>query len=155
MSSEHDFDFLAGDWNVAHSRLNGRLAGSSDWQAFSGACSMRKLMGGRGNVDENVLHLPGGTYHAVTLRAFDPETRPWAIGGLDGRAPHTLDVPVVGRFENGVGEFLADDTLNGQPIRVRFRWSDTQTDAPRWEQAFSADDGQTWEVNWRMQFTRA
>lgn len=155
MSTEHDFDFLVGDWNVAHSRLNGRLVGSNDWQDFAGTCSMRKLMGGLGNVDDNVLHLPAGSYQAVGLRSFNPATRQWAIWWLDGRNPHTLDVPVVGGFADGIGDFLADDQHNGQPVRVRFRWSETQSGAPRWEQAFSPDGGRTWEVNWRMQFTRA
>ncbi|HRK65027.1 MAG TPA: DUF1579 domain-containing protein [Terricaulis sp.] len=155
MSSEQDFDFLVGDWNVAHSRLNGRLVGSNDWQDFAGACSMRKLMGGFGNVDENILHLPDGAYQAVALRSFNSETRQWAIWWLDGRSPHTLDAPVIGAFADGVGEFFADDTLNSQPIRVRFRWSETHTANPRWEQAFSADGGETWEVNWRMRFSRA
>lgn len=155
MSTEHDFDFLVGDWNVAHSRLQERLAGSDDWQTFAGTCSMRKLMGGFGNIDDNALHLPAGFYQAVGMRSFNPATRQWAIWWLDGRNPHTLDVPVVGAFADGVGEFLADDQHNGQPVRVRFRWSETHTANPRWEQAFSPDGGANWEVNWRMRFTRA
>jgi hypothetical protein len=45
--------------------------------------------------------------------------------------------------------------LNGRPILVRFQWTQTHTGAPRWEQAFSPDNGVSWEINWRMQFTRA
>lgn len=154
MSSPNDFDFLAGDWKVAHSRLQGRLVGSHEWRDFSGTCAMRKLMGGLANVDDNVLDLPSGRYQAVAMRSFNPATRQWAIWWLDGRAPHTLDAPMVGGFADGVGEFFADDMLNDQPIRVRFRWTATDTPNPRWEQAFSSNGGASWEVNWRMQFTR-
>jgi hypothetical protein len=28
------------------------------------------------------------------------------------------------------------------------------TPAPRWEQAFSPDGGETWELNWIMDFAR-
>jgi hypothetical protein len=62
---------------------------------------------------------------------------------------------VVGGFVDGVGTFVADDELAGRPIIVRFRWLDTTTPNPKWEQAFSADAGETWEVNWEMRFTPA
>jgi len=151
----NDFDFLVGSWRVAHERLNGRLVGSSDWQRFNGTCRMWKLMEGLGNVDDNMLEIPSGTYRAVGLRSFNAETRQWAIWWLDGRNPHTLDPPVLGGFEDGVGTFVAEDTLNGRPIVVRFRWSETNTATPHWEQAFSPDGGASWEANWRMRFTRA
>jgi hypothetical protein len=154
MSSAGDFDFEIGDWRVAHRRLNGRLVGSADWEEFSGTCSMRTILGGHGNVEDNVINLPTGSYRAVALRSFDPSARTWAIWWLDGRSPHRLDVPVIGTFQNGVGTFYADDTLDGRPIRVRFTWSETHGDAPVWEQAFSADAGRTWETNWIMRFTR-
>jgi hypothetical protein len=62
---------------------------------------------------------------------------------------------VLGRFENGLGTFLGDDTFDGRPIRVRFIWSGIAADAARWEQAFSADGGATWETNWIMDFRRS
>lgn len=149
-----DFDFLHGPWRVDHRRLRERLRACTDWDHFDGTCTVHPLLDGQGNVDDNLLHLPGGRYRAATLRAHDPRTGRWSIWWLDGRHPDRLDVPVVGRFENGVGTFFADDTLDGRPIRVRFCWSDTQTASPHWEQAFSADGGLTWEVNWTMRFHR-
>jgi hypothetical protein len=64
-------------------------------------------------------------------------------------------VPVIGRFEAGAGTFLADEVIGGAAVKVRFLWLRTETDAPRWEQAMSADGGATWETNWTMDFTRA
>ncbi len=153
-STAHDFDFLQGHWRVLHRRLRQRLVGNGEWQAFDGTCAMQKLLGGHGNVDDNLLHLPEGSYRAVSLRSFDAQTRRWAIWWLDGRHPHSIDVPVVGGFESGIGSFYAEDSLHGRPIRVRFRWTDVHSDTPRWEQAFSPDAGQTWEVNWTMTFMR-
>ncbi|HEV7576268.1 MAG TPA: DUF1579 domain-containing protein [Caldimonas sp.] len=154
LSSERDFDFLAGRWRVLHRRLRERLAGDDRWQEFEGSCTMAPVLGGLGNVDDNVVDLPGGAYRAVSIRSFDPATRRWAIWWLDGRDPHRIDVPVVGAFAAGVGTFHADETFKGRPIRVRFRWTDTTTPSPRWEQAFSPDAGATWETNWMMRFVR-
>jgi hypothetical protein len=149
-----DFDFFMGHWKVAHRRLKERLAGSSTWDSFTGLCVAQKTLGGYGNVDDNILDLPSGAYRAVTVRAFDALKGSWSIWWLDGRNSGSFDVPVVGRFVNGVGTFLAEDQWEGQPMQVRFLWTVPRPDAPRWEQAFSLDAGQTWETNWVMDFTR-
>ena len=154
-SGMHDFDFLMGSWRVAHRRLAERLTGCETWEEFDGTNTAWPLLGGQGNVDDNVLHLPGGTYRAASIRCFDPASGTWSIWWLDARSPLALDTPVRGRFENGTGIFLAEDTLRGNPIRVRFMWTGTGTSVPRWQQAFSPDAGATWETNWVMAFTRA
>jgi hypothetical protein len=88
----------------------------------------------------------------VSLRAFDSQTRRWAIWWLDGRNPGQIDVPVRGAFADGVGIFEAEDSLDGRPIRVRFTWSDITASSVRRQQAFSEDAGITWETNWIMDF---
>jgi hypothetical protein len=150
-----DFDFQIGSWSVAHRRLKERLTGCQEWEEFSGTSTMRIILGGNGNVEDNLLHFPSGPYRAIALRSFDPSTRRWAIWWLATNDPHTLDTPVIGTFENGIGAFYADEMLNDRPIRTRFLWLRTDTDSPRWEQAMSTDGGTTWETNWTMDFTRA
>ena len=150
-----DFDPMFGRWRVQHRRLHTRLAGADDWQTFEGTSETRPILGGFGNLEENVLHMPGGPVQAVALRNFDPATGLWAIWWLSSAAPHTLDVPVKGRFSGPIGTFEADDTLAGRPIRVRFTWDTTDRAALVWTQAFSPDAGATWEVNWTMRFTPA
>lgn len=139
---------------MAHRYLKQRLANCAEWAEFSGVTVTRKILGGFGNIDDNTLDKPAGAYRAVTLRSFDPQTRQWSIWWLDGRAPGQLDTPMRGSFENGVGLFYADDVFDGRPIRVRFIWTQDDGEGPRWEQAFSADDGANWETNWIMRFTR-
>src|SRR3954465_1569337 len=58
----HDFDFLHGRWRVRHRRLKERLVGSDAWERFDGTCHAWPLLDGAGNVDDNLLELPGGTY---------------------------------------------------------------------------------------------
>ena len=150
-----DFDFQQGRWTVRHRRLRERLVGCTDWQEFDGTCEQRAVLGGNGNIEDNLLHLPDGDYRAVALRSFDPASGDWAIWWLDSRDPHRIDVPVIGRFTDGVGTFFAEDQHDGRPARLRFTWSRTDTAAPRWEQALSVDGGATWEDNWTMDFARA
>lgn len=154
MTAPNDFDFFMGEWRVRHRRLVDRLAGSNEWQETEGQSRAWPVMGGQGNIDDNIINIPSGQYRAVTLRSYDPASGQWAIWWLDARNPHSLDVPVLGSFSDGIGTFLADDMFNGRPIKVRFLWLDTHTASPRWEQAFSPDGGATWETNWTMQFTR-
>ncbi len=149
-----DFDFEIGHWRVKHRRLKERLCGCQDWEEFGGTSHMAPILGGEGNVEDNVIDLPGGTIRAVALRSFDQSSGTWAIWWLTSAAPRQLDVPVIGRFADGVGAFTADDVLRGRPVRVRFLWLQTDTPSPRWEQAFSADGGATWETNWTMAFER-
>ncbi len=152
--SSTDFDFQIGSWKVNHRRLKHRLANCMEWDSFGGTSKMQSILGGNGNIEDNLLEFPEGSYRAVALRSFDAATRTWAIWWLSSNAPHTLDMPVVGRFENGTGSFYADDSLEGMPVRVRFLWLRTKTEAPRWEQAMSRDSGLTWETNWTMDFER-
>lgn len=146
-----DFDFLFGHWVVEHRRLQQRLVGCAEWDIFAGQASCRPLLGGLGNVDDNIVDLPSGRYRAISMRAFDPASRHWSVWWLDGRYPHSLDVPLVGGFEDGIGSFFAADTLNNMPIIARFRW--TVAASPIWEQAFSLNGGESWVTNWTMRFT--
>ena len=128
--------------------------GNQDWEEFEGTCRSLPLMNGDANVDDNVLHLPSGSYRGIGLRSFNAKTGQWAIWWIDSRDPHRIEPPVLGGFKEGVGTFIGDDTLRGRPIKMRFQWSKITPTSAHWEQAFSPDGGATWEVNWRMEFTR-
>jgi hypothetical protein len=150
----HDFVFQTGEWRVKHRKLKQRPAGETAWYEFDGRCTAWELMGGEANVDEHSLDDPNGAYRSASLRRYDAETRAWSIWWWDSR---TSDIgpPVHGRFENGVGKFFGDDYLEGHPIKVRYIWSKVTTTSAQWEQAFSPDEGVSWETNWIMVFERA
>jgi hypothetical protein len=60
----------------------------------------------------------------------------------------------VGSFRHGRGEFCNWETFNGKPILVRFVIYGITADSAHFEQAFSADGGKSWEVNWIATDTR-
>jgi len=60
----------------------------------------------------------------------------------------------MGSFEDNVGHFFAKDSFDGREILVVFRWDVRDKENPIWSQAFSDDNGQTWEWNWYMYFSK-
>jgi hypothetical protein len=147
----HDFDFFYGAWTVQHRQLQRRGADCDDWLEFFGTAVCRGLMGGICNVEE--ADMPARRAQGVAFRSFDIARRTWSIhwvSSTDG----LVGEPVHGRFENGEGRFYGIDLDDGRPVKVAFVWSDITRDSAQWSQAFSYDEGRTWEENWVMQFTR-
>lgn len=151
MSSPHDFDFFHGDWEVRNRRRTGFLDPDGGWEEFPATSRCLPLFDGAANLDE--IDMPRLSAKGVTLRLFDRETEQWSLSWASSTSGK-LFPPVVGRFEGGRGEFYGDDTYDGKDVRVRFVWSGVCAASARWEQAFSVDGGQTWLVNWTMDFTR-
>jgi hypothetical protein len=112
----------------------------------------RPILGGVGNVDEFVTRWSGG-FRGATVRLFDLERMQWSIYWASNRTG-VLEPPVAGRFSDRVGRFFGRDSHAGTPVLVRFIWSDITEASALWQQAFSTDDGKTWETNSRMRFTR-
>ena len=147
------FDFLHGRWQVVHRKLRERLVGNTEWFEFPGTLTVAPILGGLGNFDQNVLSDPKGTYEASSLRLFNPHQKQWSIWWFDARLPG-LDPPVVGGFQGKKGTFYSRDVFKDRPIRVRTTYEPLTPQRAQWTQAFSPDDGLTWEVNWIMDFNR-
>ena len=158
MQTENDgrngFDFLIGTWKVHHRMLMQRLKGSTDWVEFEGDTVDRKILNGLGNMDENIIHMKNGPVHAISLRLFNPASKEWSIHWSTDRMG-VLDIPMIGSFKDGRGEFYSQETHDGIHVYSRFIWSKITTDSCQWEQALSEDGGKTWETNWIMEFKRA
>lgn len=142
-----DFDWEFGTWTTTLSRLANPLSGSTTWVEYEGTSVVREVWGGRANLLELYVEGPEGAIEGLSLRLYDPGTREWSLNFASSRNGRMTE-PVVGAFRDGRGEFFGRDTLNGREILVRFVILPLDPDTWRFEQAFSADGGQTWEVNW-------
>ena len=147
-----DFDFIHGVYKVHNRILRQRLAGCQDWDEFEAVNTGRPTLRGAGNEDEFVTDYLGG-FTGMSFRFLNPKTLQWSIYWASSRYG-VLEAPVQGSFKDGTGIFCGADTMDGRPILVRFIWSRTDTDTPRWEQAYSGDGGLNWETNWIMDFSR-
>lgn len=152
-SSHTDFDFLEGQWAIRNRKLNSRLSNCSDWTEFDARCDCRIILNGFGNIDSFQTSIDCKLFEGMSLRLFNPQTRLWSIYWANSETV-VLDVPQIGSFEDKIGRFYARDTYEGKNIIVQFCWDASNPNAPVWSQAFSPDNGQTWEWNWYMTFNR-
>ncbi|MXV53339.1 hypothetical protein GS399_20455 [Pedobacter sp. HMF7647] len=126
--------------------MKSRLTGSNEWVEFESTVEMRKLLNGIGNMDIYRTTVDGKPFEGVALRVFNPKTKLWSIYWVDGNTG-VMDPPVVGSFEGNIGRFYCKDKFRGKDIIVVFQWDKTDPDNPVWSQAFSPDNGNTWECN--------
>jgi hypothetical protein len=146
-----DFDPLIGTWKYHLKRRLNPLTGSNTWVEFDGTGACYKVWDGS-ELDTIDVDGPQGRIEGLTLRVYNPTSHQWRLYWANKKVG-VLDPPQVGEFKNGVGEFFAQDTVNGKTILIRFRWTNLDS-TPHFEQSFSDDGGKTWEVNWITDQTR-
>lgn len=144
---QHDFDFEIGTWKTHLKRLQRPLTGSQSWVELDGTSVIRNVWDGRANLVELDVAGPSGHIVGLSLRLYNPEARTWSLN-FASASTGTLSVPTIGRFANGRGEFFDHEELGGRQILVRNVFSEITETSYRFEQAFSPDEGKTWEVNW-------
>ncbi len=152
-SSKHDFDFFEGKWKLHNKKLKTRLNNCTEWIEFESTQEMYRVLNGTGNIDNFLTEFDGKPFEGMTVRLFDPKTNLWSIYWADSNSGK-FDPPVLGSFENNVGHFFTKDIFDDKKILVVFRWDASDKDNPIWSQAFSGDNGKTWEWNWYMYMTR-
>lgn len=150
----HEFDFLFGRWRVHNRRLRDPLTGSDAWYEFEATSSERPLLGGMGNLEQfDAPKTPTGPIHAIAVRLYDRRTHQWSIYWAK-EGVGSFDIPMVGGFNGDVGQFYDREEFRGRQVIVRFTWTHEGSSTCRFEQAFSIDEGTTWEANWIMDFSR-
>jgi hypothetical protein len=143
----HDFDFEIGTWKTHLKRLLHPLTGSGEWAEYDGITTVRKVWDGRANLVELVADGPAGHFEGLNLRLYNPQSRQWSLNFASSRGG-TLATPTIGGFVDGVGTFYDQEDFDGRAVFVRFVITPLDADTIRFEQAFSADGGTSWEVNW-------
>lgn len=150
---QHDFDFEIGTWATHLRRLKDPLAGSRAWVEYEGTSVVREIWGGRANLVELDVTGPAGRIEGLSLRLYRPGAGQWSLT-FASSANGLLATPAIGAFEDGRGAFYSQEDLGGRAILARFVISDITPTGCRFEQAFSADWGSTWEPNWIAVDTR-
>ena len=148
-----DFDFEIGEWSTHVKRLQRPLSGSTTWLEYTGTTIVRGVLGRRANLAELTIEGPAGRIEGAALRLYNPDTRQWSVNYFSAAAG-TLTAPLFGVFDDGRATFFGQDTLAGRAVLVRFVIVKESEERYRFEQSFSADGGEHWELNWIATDTR-
>jgi len=152
-SSQNDFDFYEGKWKLRNKKLKARLNNCTEWTTFESTQEMYRVLNGLGNIDNYLATFNDEPFEGMSVRLFNPKTKLWSIYWADSNEG-VLQPPVIGSFENDIAHFFTKDKFNGKDILVVFRWDTRDKENPIWSQAFSGDNGKTWEWNWYMYFSK-
>lgn len=154
-AGQRDFDWEFGTWTTRVRVLRNPLSGKpAEWAEYAGTSVVKPLLDGRANFVELAVSGSDGKIEGGSLRLFNPLTRQWSLNFASLRNG-LLTAPVFGGFaRSGRGTFFGSDTLDGRAILVRFVIEPKAPDAATFEQSYSDDGGQTWEVNWVATDTR-
>jgi hypothetical protein len=150
---QHNFDFNFGTWKTHISRLQHPLTGSTSWVQLDGTVVVRRIWGGRAQLEEVEASGANGHFEDLALFLYNPQTHQWSINFANSKTG-TWETPTIGEFKNGRGEFFDQESLDGRAILVRIIWSDITPNSHRFEQSYSDDGGKTWEPNFKADVTR-
>jgi len=153
-SSKNDFDFYKGSWKIRNKKLKTRLNNCQDWIEFDATQDCRIILNGLGNIDHFYASFDGEPFEGMSFRYFDQETKLWSIYWHDVTRSGKMDPPVFGSFYGDIGYFYTKDTFEDKDILVKFEWDRSDINNPIWRQAFSEDNGATWEWNWYMYISK-
>jgi hypothetical protein len=149
----HDFDFDLGVWKTHITRRLHPLTGSDETMQLTGTVTVRKVWDGRAQLEEIEADGPKGHWEGITVFLYDPQARQWSMNFANSSAGK-FTVPMIGGFENGRGELIAQDTLDGRSILVRAVWSNITPTSHTYQESYSVDGGRTWELAFTANKTR-
>jgi hypothetical protein len=152
---QHDFDWEIGAWDTRLKRLREPLSGKTDWIEYAGTSVGMPVMGKRANLVELDVRGAAGAARiaGISLRLYAPASGEWTLHFANLSNGKMTD-PMTGTFSTGLGtgagtgHFYGQDSVDGRKVRVRFLIIPVNADQWRFEQAYSADGGNTWETNW-------
>lgn len=150
----HDFDFNFGVWKTHVSRLLHPLSASPTRAEYDGTSVVSRIWGGRASIFELEVDGPAGHIEGAGLRLYNPQSKQWNLNWTSSSDGQPQPV-MYGEFVQGRGEFFDHEVIDGKNVLVRNTFSDITANFSRFEQAYSADGGRTWEANWIMTFARA
>lgn len=146
------FDFWIGEWDV----LNRYRVDDGTWaEAGRATNKVFAILDGCAIVELWDGYLGRNHFRGFSVRAYDREEDAWVLV-LNWPAPNRPQFfTLQGGFRHGRGEFVRESSDSaGNPLRIRYTFSDITPTSLRWNDGTSHDGGRSWETRWIMEFNR-
>jgi len=142
-SPENAFDFWVGNWAITYTNYQGNKVEANN--------SITKILDG--TVLEENFNDPGTGLKGKSLSVYNPRTRTWHQAWADNQ----------GSYYDFVGEIDGKNRIfrtkmvekDGKQIIQRMRFYDITKNSLTWDWESSIDNGKTWTLAWRLNYTRA
>ncbi|MDZ7757699.1 DUF1579 family protein [Rhodohalobacter sp.] len=145
-SPEYAFDFWLGEWELTWQNGDGTTA--------TGKNTVRRILGGH-VIEENFEALTGDMagYEGKSYSVYNPQTGEWKQTWVDNGGSY-LDF--TGDITDGNRIFHRTAfTAEGDRFLQRMHFYDITEDSLSWDWERSLDEGETWELMWRIQYRRS
>lgn len=150
---QHDFDFNVGVWHTHIRRVLDPFSSSSESMVLEGTVTVRKIWGGKAQLEEIEADGPKGHWEGLTLFLYDPQAHQWSQSFINSRMGD-LESPSIGEFHDGQGILFSQDTFKGKRVLVRGVWSEIKLDSHHFEISYSNDGGSAWKAAFIGDLTR-
>lgn len=143
----HQFDFLIGDWRMDVEQIG---PGGEVVRRLTEGSRVRPRIGGAALVDE-------WTGSGFTVRTWDPKAGVWRLFWTDNANVAGRMQCWEGTFEGGVGTFLGGQGLprvGPATLTSKIQFSEITEDSLLWKMWRSADNGETWVLDYVRRYQR-
>jgi len=137
------FDFWLGEWDLTWIDKNGNeQKGHNSITSILDGCVVQERFDGN----------PGMDFKGMSLSVYNKHSGKWQQTWVDNAGGYMV---FTGEFSAGAMVLAREIERNGQKIVQRMHFYDITSDSLKWDWEISKDNGESWQLNWRIFYRRA
>ncbi|HEX4301129.1 MAG TPA: hypothetical protein VH327_09685 [Gammaproteobacteria bacterium] len=154
---QHDFDFDVGVWHTHIKRILDPFASDSASIELEGTVTVRKVWGGKAELEEVEVDGPKGHWEGLSLLLYNPSAHQWSQSYVNSKiGTFSPSESPVGEFDDGRGVLVCQDSSTyDKTILVKVVYSDIKPDSHQYQEWYSHDGGTSWVLSFTANLTRS
>jgi hypothetical protein len=138
------FDFWVGKWEVTWNNPNGTTGKAVN--------NIVKILDGK-VIQENFVDPSPGGLKGTSISVFNSQTKVWHQAWADNQGGY---YDLEGGTENGIKYFRTKmREINGQKSFQRMKFYNITPNSFTWDWESTSDGGQTWTLQWRLNYKKS